>query len=101
MFVFKQKQYPKNFAFFILGIIEFYTRKVCEMFVYKHTETIETLRVKNSRIFSIKNAKVSGYYFYINLNILGDFQICISVPLKIRILKQNQTQFQRNYMQKL
>ena len=44
MFVFKQKQYPKNFAFFILGIIEFYTRKVCEMFVYKHTETTEYVK---------------------------------------------------------
>ena len=30
----------------------------------------------------IKNAKLSGYYFYMNLNIQGDFQICISVPLK-------------------
>ena len=25
--------------------------------------------------------KFSGYYFYINTNIKGDFQICISVPL--------------------
>ena len=30
----------------------------------------------------IKNAKFSGLYFYMNKNILGDFQICISVPLK-------------------
>ena len=29
----------------------------------------------------IKNAKLSGYYFYMNLNIWGDFQICITVPL--------------------
>ena len=29
----------------------------------------------------IKNAKFSGNYFYINLSILEDFQICISVPL--------------------
>ena len=29
----------------------------------------------------IENAKFSGYYFYINLNIYADFQICISVPL--------------------
>ena len=26
--------------------------------------------------------KLSGYNFYLNLNIWGDFQICISVPLK-------------------
>ena len=56
------------------------TRKVCEIFVYKHTGTIEsvlayflrkiqTLRVNNSRILMIENAKLSGYYFYINLNI--------------------------------
>ena len=29
----------------------------------------------------IKNAKFSGYYFYMNLNVWGDFQICISVPI--------------------
>ena len=39
--------------------------------------------LKNSRILTIKNAKPSGYYFSMNLNIWGDFQIYISVPLKI------------------
>ena len=39
------------------------------------------LRVNNSRILRIKNAKLSEYYFYKNLNLWGDFQICISVPL--------------------
>ena len=29
----------------------------------------------------IKNAKFSGYYFDMNLNIWRDFQICFSVPL--------------------
>ena len=42
---------------------------------------MQTLRVNNLRISSIKNAKVSGYYFYMNLNIWRNFQICISVPL--------------------
>ena len=42
---------------------------------------MHVLRVNNSRILTIKNAKFSGYYFYINLNIWGDFQFCISVPL--------------------
>ena len=32
----------------------------------------------------IKNAKLSGYYFYRNLNIWGDFQIRISVPLRLK-----------------
>ena len=78
------------------------TGKVCEMFVYKHSETMETyskisllflknttLRVSNPRIITIKNVKLSGHYFYMNLNmnnyenmkIFGHFQICISVPL--------------------
>ena len=75
-FVFIQKQYPEDIPFLILGILELHTHKVCEIFVYKHAETIayflrkiQTLRVNNSRILSIKNAKFSGYYFYMNLNI--------------------------------
>ena len=44
---------------------------------------IQTLRVNNSRILTIKNAELSGYYFWTNLNIWGNVQICISVPLKI------------------
>ena len=44
MFVFKYKYYPENFAFLILGILQLYTRKVCEMFVYKHIETIEYVK---------------------------------------------------------
>ena len=43
---------------------------------------IQTLRVNNSRTLTIKNAKFSGYYLYMNSNIWGNFQICISVPLK-------------------
>ena len=42
---------------------------------------IQTLRVNNSRILTIKNAKFSEYYVYMNLNIWENFQICISVPL--------------------
>ena len=44
MIVFIQKQYPENFAFLILGIVELYTRRFCEMFVYKHTETVEYVK---------------------------------------------------------
>ena len=36
-----KKYYPENFAFLVLRILELYTRKVCEIFVYKRTETIE------------------------------------------------------------
>ena len=42
-----------------------------------------TLPVNNSRIITIKSAEFSGYYFSANLNIWGDFQIYISVPLNI------------------
>ena len=42
--------------------------------------------MNNSRVLTIRNAKFPGYYFYMNLNIWGDFQFCISVPLKIRVI---------------
>ena len=44
MFLFILKKFPENFAFLILGIDEFYTRKACEVFVYKHSETIEYVK---------------------------------------------------------
>ena len=44
IFEFIYKYYPETFAFLILGILEFYTSKVCEMFVYKHTETIDYVK---------------------------------------------------------
>ena len=42
---------------------------------------MQTLQVDNLRILMIKSGKLSGYYFYMNQNMYGDFQICISVPL--------------------
>ena len=42
---------------------------------------MQTLRVNNLRIATIRKGKFSGYYFYMNLNIWRDFQICINVPL--------------------
>ena len=44
MFVFIKKYSPENFAFLILGILELYKRKVCEMIVYKYTETTESVK---------------------------------------------------------
>ena len=52
---------------------------------------IQTLRVDNSRILRSKNAKFSGYYFYLNPNIQGDFEICISVPLSFILQLQQKT----------
>ena len=59
----------------MLEILELYTRKVCEMFVYNHLETIEyvkisllfkkiqTLWVNNSRILTIKKVKFQSIVF--------------------------------------
>ena len=44
MFVCLEKYCHENFAFLILAIFELLTRKVCEMFIYKHTETIEYVK---------------------------------------------------------
>ena len=44
VFVLILKKYPVNFALSVLTIIELYTRKICEMFVYKYTETIEYVK---------------------------------------------------------
>ena len=65
-----------------------------EKFVYKHSETKEY--VKNQPIFSeiyklpgqipgeflgLRIRNFQGIVFYMNTNIKGDFQICISVTL--------------------
>ena len=39
--------------------------------------------MNNSRILRTKNAKFSEHYFYLNTNMYGNFQICISVPLNL------------------
>ena len=44
MFLFIWKYYPENFAFLILRIVKLYTHKVCEIVVYKHTETKEYVK---------------------------------------------------------
>ena len=48
IFFFIQKHYPENFAFLILRFFELYTHKVCIMFVYKHTETVEYVKKKTN-----------------------------------------------------
>ena len=44
MFVFIQTKYPENSTFLTLSILVLFTRKVGEMFVYKHTKTIEYVK---------------------------------------------------------
>ena len=47
----------------------------------------QTSQENNSRILRIRNAKFSGYCFYMSANIRRDFQICISVPLNAKMSK--------------
>ena len=47
---------------------------------------LTTSRADNSRSPRIKNPKFSQYCFYMNTNISGDFQICISLPLMENII---------------
>ena len=44
IFQFVQKQYRENFTIVILRILELFISKVCKMFVYKHTETMEYVK---------------------------------------------------------
>ena len=54
MLLFTKKDYLENLAFLILRILELETRKVCAIFVYKHTETIEYVNTFK------KNTKFAG-----------------------------------------
>ena len=42
-----------------------------------------SLLFKKHTNIQTKNAKFSEHYFYLNTNMCGNFQICISVPLTI------------------
>ena len=44
MFVLILRKYPENFALLVLKILEIYTRKICQMYVYKYTVTIEYVK---------------------------------------------------------
>ena len=82
----KEQKYPENFAFLNPRVLELYTHKICKMFVCKHWKVkdkstflrkIQTLRVNNWRILTMKNVKFSGYYIYMSYIIKGDFKICL------------------------
>ena len=49
---------------------------------YLKLRNLQTLRENTSRIVRIKDAKFSGYCFYMNTNIWGDFKICIWCTFK-------------------
>ena len=46
----------------------------------------QALRVNKSIVPRIKNAIFSGCCFYMNKNIKGDFQICISIPFTAHLI---------------
>ena len=71
---------PVNFRFFLKSRLPFNIFYCFCMFINKH---FSTSRLNYFRILRIKNAKFSGYYFYMNTNIKGNFQICISVSLTL------------------
>ena len=54
------------------------------------------------RILKIENAKASDYCFYIKYNMFGDFQICISVLLKLssRVVVESGWCIDFNYLNK-
>ena len=58
----------------------FRINRICQKLIY-FLRNLKTSRVNNSRVLRIKNAKFSGYCFYMNTNIERDFQFRISVPL--------------------
>ena len=59
----------------------FWNNRKCWKLAYLLTN-LQTSRASNSKIHRIKNVEFSGYCFYMNTNISGGFQICISVSLK-------------------
>ena len=46
---------------------------------------LQTSQANNSRILRTKNARFSGYCFYMNTNIYRDIRISISVPLSFKL----------------
>ena len=94
-FVLHEHKYAEDFTLQHLLHFEICACEICQMLVYKHSETeciknfkkayflrnLQTSRINNSRILKIRNAKFSGYGFYMNTNIQLDFQICISVMI--------------------
>ena len=61
---------------------------MCKKLAY-FLRNLQTSLVNNSKILRNKYAKFSVYYFDINTNIYGDFQIYTSVPLtQMRLIKQ-------------
>ena len=53
-----------------------------------HFKSLQTSLANNLRFYRIKNAKFSGSCFCLNINIYGNFQVCITVSLNKHIIKK-------------
>ena len=58
------------------------------MFVNKHFIYIGCVYLKKNKQYD--NAKPSAHYFYVKTNILADFHIYISAPLKLTLKTREQ-----------
>ena len=88
--VFIWKQYPENFTFLILRILELFSVKFINFsksrliftFFYCFSMFVNKLfTYPRKRCFSVKP---STSYFQVKTKILADFEICISAPLRTR-----------------
>ena len=91
VFVFIWKQYPENFAFFILRILKLFAREVCKFlkkyanfylilfFVHFFCNSSHISRAPISKRERYFNAKSLAYYFYVKTKVLADFEICIKL----------------------
>ena len=88
--VFIWKQYPENFAFLILRILELFavkfvnfskSRLIFTLFYCFSMFVNKLFTYPRKRCFSVKS---STSYFQVKTKILADFEICISAPLRTR-----------------
>ena len=59
------------------------------MFINKLFTYLTCTYLKKEKVFNVKS---STYYFHMKMKILGDFQICISVPLTDEFYEDTKTQ---------
>ena len=70
---------PVKFVFSLKSRLLFNVFYFFCMFVNKHSRYVKCTYLKRERCYNVQSA---WYYFYMKTNILQDFHICISVPLR-------------------
>ena len=111
-FVFIWKQYPENIAFWILKMLELFTRKVCIflqsrllfnafycfcMFV-KNISQISQVRI-SQKMKCVIMRNLRDTIFYMKTNVLQDFLICMSVPLNHSPVMHLHTHFGHHFLE--